>query len=192
MTREQQGIALFLSLVLILVFALSETISPGTPLFRGPLKQNLPPEGPGSRVNGQMEEEVPQRGFRRLQDRSNILEAEDKKESGPQGQSRLLEDLGPRITRGSFSRVWEPPDGKLPANAGLRPIQKQILSIPININTAPIEELDALPGIGPQTAQAIIDFRARFGPFHSLEDLMKVRGIGPKKFSALRPHIALQ
>ncbi|GAV31137.1 MAG: ComEA family DNA-binding protein [Anaerosomatales bacterium] len=56
----------------------------------------------------------------------------------------------------------------------------------VNINTATAAELDALPGIGPATAQKIVDDRARNGPFASPEDLMRVPGIGPKKFDALK------
>lgn len=57
---------------------------------------------------------------------------------------------------------------------------------PVNINTADASGLDALPGIGPATAQAIIDYRTQHGPFGRVEDLMDVRGIGEAKFAQLR------
>jgi competence protein ComEA len=57
---------------------------------------------------------------------------------------------------------------------------------PINLNTATLEQLDALPGVGPATAQAILAFRDKEGRFDSVEALLDVRGIGDAKFEALR------
>jgi competence protein ComEA len=57
---------------------------------------------------------------------------------------------------------------------------------PVDINTATVEELDSLPGIGPSIAQAIIDERERNGPFRSVDDLERVRGIGPSKLDQIR------
>jgi comEA protein len=58
----------------------------------------------------------------------------------------------------------------------------------IDINTAEHYELELLPGIGPATAQAIIDDRTANGPFTSLEDLARVKGIGPATVESVRPH----
>lgn len=57
---------------------------------------------------------------------------------------------------------------------------------PVNVNTASAAELDALPGVGPATAAAIVDHRLAHGPFASVDDLEAVRGIGPAKLDALR------
>ncbi|MBN2305344.1 MAG: SLBB domain-containing protein [Anaerolineae bacterium] len=56
----------------------------------------------------------------------------------------------------------------------------------VHINSATVEELDALPGIGPSLAQAIVDYRTENGPFLNLEDLDNVPGIGPSKLEAIR------
>jgi len=56
----------------------------------------------------------------------------------------------------------------------------------VNINTATSEQLDTLPGIGPSTAQKIIDYRATNGPFATIEDILKVSGIGPATFDNIK------
>jgi competence protein ComEA len=56
----------------------------------------------------------------------------------------------------------------------------------VNINTATAEQLDALPGVGPATAAAIISDREAHGPFRSVNDLGRVRGIGDAKLEQLR------
>ena len=59
------------------------------------------------------------------------------------------------------------------------------MSEQININTATVDQLALLPGIGTRTAQAIIEYRAQNGPFKTVSDLTKVRGIGEKTLEEL-------
>jgi competence protein ComEA len=61
----------------------------------------------------------------------------------------------------------------------------------VNLNTATKEELDALPGIGPVKAQAIIDYRNANGPFKSPQDVMKVRGIKEGEYGKIRDQISV-
>jgi competence protein ComEA len=62
----------------------------------------------------------------------------------------------------------------------------------INLNTATLEELMTLERIGPKYAQRIIDFRDTYGPFEKIEDIMKVKGIGPKTFEANKDKITVE
>ncbi len=62
----------------------------------------------------------------------------------------------------------------------------------ININTAPLEELMKLDKIGPKYAQRIIDYRENVQPFKTPEEIMKVKGIGPKTLEANKGRITVQ
>lgn len=62
----------------------------------------------------------------------------------------------------------------------------------ININNAGLAELEQLPGIGPATAQKIIDYRTKNGRFNSIEELKNVSGIGDKKYEDLKDKITVR
>lgn len=60
------------------------------------------------------------------------------------------------------------------------------IAAPVDLNSATAQQLDALPGIGPSTAAAIVAYRSQHGSFRSVEGLLDVRGIGDAKLDALR------
>ncbi|HPD61333.1 MAG TPA: helix-hairpin-helix domain-containing protein, partial [Thermodesulfobacteriota bacterium] len=62
----------------------------------------------------------------------------------------------------------------------------------ININTASAGELTSIKGIGEKTAQAIIEYRQKNGGFKTIEDIKKVKGIGDKKFEAIKGSICVK
>jgi competence protein ComEA len=61
----------------------------------------------------------------------------------------------------------------------------------INLNTATVDQLETLPGIGQKVAERIIEFRTKNGGFKRIEDLMNVKGIGEKSFLKLKPLIVV-
>lgn len=62
----------------------------------------------------------------------------------------------------------------------------------VNINTASLQELDTLPGIGPVLAQRILDYRAANGPFGTVEDLQQVEGLGPGIFEKIKDLVTVE
>lgn len=61
----------------------------------------------------------------------------------------------------------------------------------VHINSADLDELQRLPGVGPSTAQKILDYRQQVGRFTSADQLDDVKGIGPAKLEKMRPFVAL-
>ena len=61
----------------------------------------------------------------------------------------------------------------------------------VNVNTANMEELELLPGIGPSRARALIEYRKARGPFKAVGDLTQVSGIGDRALERIRPHCVL-
>ncbi|MFN4343246.1 MAG: ComEA family DNA-binding protein [Azonexus sp.] len=61
----------------------------------------------------------------------------------------------------------------------------------VNLNTATVEELDGVKGIGPSKAKAIVDYRSKHGPFKSVDDLKGVKGFGEKSVARLRGELTV-
>jgi competence protein ComEA len=64
-------------------------------------------------------------------------------------------------------------------------------SAPVNLNTATVAQLEALPGVGQRVAERIVEYRTKNGGFKKLEDLMNVQGIGEKSFLKLKPMLTI-
>ncbi|MGC1484656.1 MAG: helix-hairpin-helix domain-containing protein [Candidatus Acidiferrum sp.] len=69
--------------------------------------------------------------------------------------------------------------------------KKKPPTAPINLNTATSDELQLVPGIGPVTAEKILQMRKSYGPFKSVDDLRAIRGIGPKRLEKMRKYLTV-
>ncbi len=69
--------------------------------------------------------------------------------------------------------------------------KKQPPPKPLDLNSATLEQLQQLPGIGPTTAKAIVRFREKSGPFRRVEDLLVIRGITKARLEKLRPYVTV-
>jgi comEA protein len=69
--------------------------------------------------------------------------------------------------------------------------KKKPPSHPVNLNTASASELEEVPGIGPATAQKILDARKSYGSFKSVDDLLSIKGIGPKRLDKMRKYLTV-
>ncbi len=72
-----------------------------------------------------------------------------------------------------------------------RQAAKATVSSPVNLNTANMSQLESLPGIGPKTAERIIEYREKAGGFKKIEELMNVQGVGEKSFLKLKDLITV-
>jgi comEA protein len=106
---------------------------------------------------------------------SGLAMAVEKKEV-PQGTAVVAEKGSPSAQSATEGKVAEiKADKAMPKN--------------VDINSADKEQLVALPGIGPKTAEAIMTYRKENGNFKSVEELTKVKGVGDKTLEKIRPYL---
>jgi len=103
----------------------------------------------------------------------------------------------PVAASGSLSGTAGSPAGGTGRNAFApqqvaRPAGSAAAGSLVNINTADLNELDTLPGIGPALAQRIIQYRETNGPFNDIAELKNVSGIGDKKFEDLKDRVTVR
>ncbi len=98
-------------------------------------------------------------------------------------------NLAAKVTDGQQIVVPERAVGIAAAPAPSAGASGAMAVAPISLNSATLEQLDTLQGVGPSTAQKILDWRTQNGGFASVDDLAQIPGIGPKKLEALRPQV---
>jgi competence protein ComEA len=106
-------------------------------------------------------------------------------------QARVLTD-GEQVLVG----VTPPPGAEVPSpgrgGKGRGKSRAQVGEIePVRLNSAAVEDLEQLPGIGPALAQRVVDYRTEHGPFHSVDELRQVSGFGGQRFATLAPLLSL-
>ena len=121
---------------------------------------------------------------------SFLLGSSVNKKSGPQSTVTELTAQTQSVI-GDISNALQNPAPTAPsATNDTTPTATPATGI-VNINTASVSELDTLPGIGPAYANAIINYRTTNGPFVRIEDIVKIKGIGPKTFEKLKSRITI-
>ncbi len=162
-----------------------------------PVASTVPLASPPSLVQvevvAQVAGAVAQPGVYRLADGARVLDLVEAAGGAlPDADLQALA-LASRLTDGQRVQVPRqgevlPPSvlGAAPAGAGAGSGAGSAPPAPVDLNVATMAELEALPGIGPATAQAILTYRERNGPFRTVEDLGEVQGIGPARLDALR------
>ena len=82
--------------------------------------------------------------------------------------------------------------GLRPGQASVEPSMTHRAPFLVNINTASIDALEKLPGLGPNLAERIVEHRNKYGRFRRIEHLIAVRGISRRRFEELRPFITVE
>ena len=127
-------------------------------------------------------------GLYRLRDGSRIADAVHRAGGATRRADLSLVNLAAPVSDGSQVVV---PRRAPPVAPGAPPSEDPAAAAgPIHLNTATVEQLDELPGVGPVTAQKIVDYREQHGAFSSIDDLDAIPGIGPARLEQLRDLVA--
>lgn len=126
-------------------------------------------------------------GLYRLVDGARIADAVRRAGGATRRADLSLVNLAAPVADGSQVVV---PRRAPPAASGSDAGEAAAPAGPIHLNTATVEQLDELPGVGPVTAQKIVDYREQHGAFSSVDDLDAIPGIGPARLEQLRELVA--
>jgi competence protein ComEA len=125
-------------------------------------------------------------GLYRLKDGSRVADAVSRA-GGPTPKAQIeLVNLAARIADGE--QIVVPRRGL--ASPSATASGGAVAAGPVHLNSATLEQLDALPGVGPVTAQKILDYRQQHGAFGSVDELDAIAGIGPARLDQLRGLVA--
>jgi competence protein ComEA len=172
--------------LLVLVFAGKVLLRPARPAVPPPVRIAAPvarASSPSLFVN--VVGAVRRPGLYRLKEGSRVADAVTRA-GGPTPKAQIeLLNLAARIADGEQIVVPQRGLGGAVATPG-----GGVAAGPVHLNGATLEQLDALPGVGPVTAQKILDYRQKHGAFGSVDELDAIAGIGPARLETLRGLVA--
>jgi competence protein ComEA len=122
-------------------------------------------------------------GLYELRDGSRVADAVARAGGATKGADLALINLAAPVADGAQVLV---PRRSGPGVPGAPAPPGGVPAGPVSLNSATLEQLDALPGVGPSTAQKILDYRTRHGAFRAVEELDAIPGIGPARLEQLR------
>ena len=188
-TRRQLLIAALLAGVLLLVagryFATAGTPSADAQPARVPVAQRVLP---AQRLVVHVVGAVRRPGLYRLDQGDRIADAVRHAGGATRAADLTAVNLAAPLADGAQVLVPQ----RLPVAGGSAPASAGSAAPagPVRLNTATLEQLDELPGVGPVTAQKILDYRASHGAFASVDELDAIVGIGPARLDQLREVVA--
>jgi competence protein ComEA len=178
-------------LVVVLALAGRTLLRPDHPAVPPPVRVAAPARAvEAARLFVDVVGAVRRPGLYRVREGARVADAVARAGGATRGAQLELVNLAARVADGE--QVVVPRRGAAPvagaAGAGVG--GGSIPAGPVHLNSATLEQLDALPGVGPVTAQKIIDYREQHGGFGSVDELDAVPGIGPARLESLHGLVA--
>ncbi len=178
------AVALALLLLAARLLLPAGTTTPAAPLPPSPGLGASATGAPRARVVVDVVGAVRRPGLYRLEQGSRIADAVSRA-GGATPKAELAQvNLAAPLADGE--QVIVPKRGAAVAGTAGSPSSAGTPTAPVQLSTATLEQLDSLPGVGPATAQKILDYRTKHGAFSSVDELDAVPGIGPKRLDQLR------
>lgn len=130
-------------------------------------------------------------GVYQLKEGSRVIDAVEVAGGGLQSSDEDALNLAAKVFDGQ--KIYVPEKGKAPPPGETASIPGAVAgdNIRININSATLDQLDSLPGVGQVTARKIIEYREKRGFFKRIEELKEIDGIGDKKFDQLKDKLSV-
>jgi competence protein ComEA len=184
---RRRVLAVALVALVVLVVAAKVLLRPARPVVPPPVRVSAPVgHAAAPRLFVNVVGAVRRPGLYTLKDGSRVADAVIRA-GGPTPKAQIeLLNLAARIADGE--QIVVPRSGL--ANPGAAASGGGAAAGPVHLNSATLEQLDALPGVGPVTAQKILDYRQQHGAFGSVDELDAIAGIGPARLEQLRGLVA--